>query len=55
MAEFIKTNLINGYRNGSFTKEQVNMFALNYLLKNLITQEVFDYIMTSINLTDSEE
>ena len=30
MAAFIKDNLINGYQNGSFTREQVNIYALNY-------------------------
>lgn len=38
LAEFVKTNLINGFRNGSFTEEQVNIFAANYLLKGVLTE-----------------
>ena len=36
LREFIKNNLTSGYSNGSFTKEQVNIFALNYLMKGQI-------------------
>lgn len=35
---FVKTNLIKGCRNGSFTAEQVNIFAANYLLKGVFTE-----------------
>lgn len=28
MAEFLKTNLIRGYWDGSFTETQVNIFSL---------------------------
>lgn len=38
LAEFVKTNLINGFRNDSFTEEQVNIFAANYLLKGVLTE-----------------
>jgi hypothetical protein len=35
---FIKKNLIAGFRNGSFTAEQVNIFAVNYMLKGVFTE-----------------
>lgn len=38
LTEFVKTNLINGFRNDSFTEEQVNIFAANYLLKGVFTE-----------------
>lgn len=49
MAEFIKTNLKSGYDNGSFSLEQVNIFALNYLMKGQITQADFDEIQLHLN------
>lgn len=48
MAEFIKENLVNGYWNGSFSKEQVHIFAMNYLMRAMISQEDFNYILEAI-------
>lgn len=52
IAEFIKTNLKSGYDNGSFSLEQVNIFALNYLMKGQITQADFDEIQLHLNPVD---
>ena len=41
IADFLKTNLKSGYDNGSFSLEQVNIFALNYLMKGQISQADF--------------
>ena len=49
LREFIKNNLTSGYSNGSFTKEQVNIFALNYLMKGQIEQTDFDEIQAFMN------
>ena len=49
LAEFVKDNLIGGYQNGSFTKEQVNIYSLNYLANARIAQADFDEIQTAIN------
>jgi hypothetical protein len=49
IAEFIKTNLKSGYDNGSFSLEQVNIFALNYLMKGQISQDDFDEIQLHLN------
>ena len=49
LREFIKNNLTSGYSNGSFTKEQVNIFALNYLMKSQIEQTDFDEIQEFMN------
>ena len=49
IAQFIKNNLKSGYDNGSFTKEQVNIFALNYLSKGQISQADFDEIQGHLN------
>ena len=57
IADFIKTNLKSGYDNGSFSLEQVNIFALNYLMKGQITQADFDEIQLHLNpiATEIEE
>lgn len=49
LSEFIVNNLTSGYSNGSFTLEQVNIFALNYLAKGYIVQADFDYIQDYMN------
>lgn len=54
IAEFIKTNLKSGYDNGSFSLEQVNIFALNYLMKGQITQADFDEIQLHLNPIEPE-
>lgn len=48
MSEFVKDNLIRGFWDDSFTEAQVNIFAMNYLLKAIITQEDFDEILEGI-------
>lgn len=50
LAEFIKTNLIRGFKDGSFSEVQINIFALNYMNKGQITQEDFEYILNEIEL-----
>ena len=48
-AEFVIVNLCNGFDNGTFREEQVNIFAMNYLIKAIITQEDFEYIQNHMN------
>ena len=55
MAEFLKTSLIGGYREGSFTEMQINIFAFNYLSRGQITQGDFDEIMEAIKPQEDEE
>ena len=54
LAEFIKTNLTSGFSNGSFTEQQVNIFAINYLMKGQISQQDFDGIQEFMNPTVEE-
>ncbi|MCF1633092.1 hypothetical protein [Tetragenococcus koreensis] len=42
--EFIEENLTEGYLNHAFFKNQVKIFALNYLNRGQIEQECFDRI-----------
>lgn len=55
MAVFAKTNLINGYWNGSFNETQINIFAMNYMLKGIITQDDFNEILEAIKPQEDEE
>lgn len=55
LANFIKSNLMSGYQNGSFTKEQVNIFALNYLNKAQISQVDFNEIHEFLTVEEESE
>jgi hypothetical protein len=55
LANFIKSNLMSGYQNGSFTKEQVNIFALNYLNKAQISQVDFNEIHEFLTIKEESE
>ncbi len=54
LAEFVKTNLISGYQNGSFSAEQVNIYSLNYQMRGIITQADFDEIQLAMNPPEPE-
>ena len=53
--KFIIDNLTNGYANGSFSAEQVNIFAMNYKLKGLITDEQFNEIVEFVSPEEEAE
>ena len=42
--DFIFNNLVNGYKNGSFTKEQVSIYSVNYMMKGLFTENDIEKI-----------
>lgn len=44
MEEFIEENLTEGYLNRAFFKNQVKIFALNYLNRGQIEKKCFDRI-----------
>jgi len=48
MAEFLKTNLIRGYWEGSFTEAQVNIFSMNYLMKGWFVQSDVEEVLEGI-------
>lgn len=54
-SKFIIDNLTNGYANGSFSAEQVNIFAMNYKLKGLITDEQFNEIVEFVSPAEEAE
>lgn len=52
MRSFIKTNLLNGYHNGSFTKEQVAIYAINYVARGWLTEGDLIEIQEAIEPSD---
>ena len=46
--QFIKDNLVGGYQSGTWSEFQVNIFAMNYLMRGNITQEDFDEIQSAL-------
>lgn len=50
---FIVTNIVNGIKNGTFTKEYGNIMAVNYLAKGMLTEENIIDIHTQITEWES--
>lgn len=53
--EFIKTNLLKSLKSGAFDSGQINIFAINYLLKGAITQTTFDEISAAVTEYEAEQ
>lgn len=53
--KFIIDNLKKGFANGSFSAEQVNIFAVNYKLKGLISDEQFNEIVEFVSPAEEAE
>ena len=54
-SKFIIENLTKGFENGSFSAEQVNIFAMNYKLKGLISDEQFNEIVEFVSPAEESE
>ena len=54
-SKFIIENLTKGFDNGSFSAEQVNIFAMNYKLKGLISDEQFNEIVEFVSPAEETE
>lgn len=50
---FIVTNIVNGIKNGTFTKEYGNIMAVNYLAKGMLTEENVIDIATQIEVWEN--
>ena len=55
MTEFLKSNLIRGFHDGSFTESQVSIFAANYMLKGWFTQADFEEVIQAMQPPEEEE
>ncbi len=47
--EFIKTNLVNGVKNGAFAKEYAGILAVNYLSKGMLTETDVEEVATGMD------
>lgn len=47
--EFLKTNLIEAYITSSFNEVQINIFATNYLMKGVLSQDGFNEVLQAID------
>ena len=54
-SKFIIDNLTNGFANGSFSAEQVNIFAMNYKLNGLNSDEQFNEIVEFVSPVEEAE
>ena len=54
LSKFLSDTLISGHSNGSFTMEQVIIFAQNYLNRGQITEEDYNRIMEYLFPKDEE-
>lgn len=52
---FIVTNIVNGVKNGTFTKEYANIMAVNYMVKNVIAQKDVETVSTQIEAWEAEQ
>ena len=55
MREFVLKNLYDGYCNGSFSYQQVSIFATNYALKGIISQDDVVELMAKIDAYIEEQ
>jgi hypothetical protein len=55
MSEFVLKNLYDGYCNGSFTYQQVSIFATNFAIKGIISQEDVIELMAKIDAYIEEQ
>ena len=39
LKEFVVKNIVNGIKNGTFSKEYGNIMAVNYLVKGILTED----------------
>ena len=58
LREFIVKNIVNGIKNGTFSKEYGNIMSVNYLLRGVLTEEdiaVIDAEITAWEIAKAEE
>ena len=53
--DFIFNNLVRGYKNGSFTKEQVSIYSVNYMTKGLFTETDVENLNEILNEEPTED
>lgn len=54
LKSFITTNIVNGIKNGTFSKEYGNIMAVNYLVKGILTEDDVASIDAQITAWENE-
>ena len=55
LKSFIVTNIVNGVKNGTFTKEYANIMAVNYMLKGALAEDDVISVSTQIKSWEAEQ
>ena len=55
LKSFIVKNIVNGVKNGTFTKEYANIMAVNYLVKGILAEENVIDIDTQITAWEADQ
>ena len=55
LKDFIVRNIVDGVKNGTFTKEYANIMAVNYLIKGVLTEENVIDIDAQITAWEAEQ
>ena len=55
LKEFITKNIVNGIKNGTFSKEYGNIMAVDYLIKGILTEEDVASIDAQITAWEAEQ
>ena len=55
LKEFITKNIVNGIKNGTFSKEYGNIMAVDYLVKGILTEEDVASIDAQITAWEAEQ
>lgn len=55
LKDFIKKNIIEGIKNGTFSKEYGNIMAVNYLVKGILVEEDIAAIDAKITAWEEEK
>lgn len=55
LKEFVVTNIVNGVKNGTWTKEYANIMAVNYLSKGILGIEDVAAIDAEITAWENEK
>ena len=55
LREFIVKNIVDGIKNGTFSKEYGNIMAVNYLVKGILVEEDIAFIDAEITAWEEEK
>lgn len=54
LTKFAIDNLIDGYRDDSFTRPQINIFSMNYMMRGILTNDDITFINEQLDEIDKQ-